>query len=95
MYYAQEISDLCTTCNHQADCISRATLIRPVLFCEEFTCEAPLQDRRPAFTLREISATSHPPINPPYSGICVNCEDREVCVSARRKQNIQFCEEYR
>ena len=91
--------DLCTTCIHNGDCLGRATLIRPVHFCEEFDCHTANGD-----SVTPVSTPVAPVVGEPvpaeveqsqgYTGICVNCDFRETCRNSRTEGGIWHCEEY-
>jgi hypothetical protein len=83
--------DLCTTCNHRKDCLSRKTLRRPVCFCEEFDAYTPPPE--PRATPQEC-ADSNTDLAGQYTGICVNCDHREICRHACTEGGIWHCEEY-
>lgn len=83
---------LCSTCNHFPTCVYRLNRL-VVWYCEEFDDYVP-----PRSKPRDIS---QPVITPPNSndqdkfmGLCVNCENRDQCVHARRPGGVWQCEEY-
>jgi len=92
MQEANEIRDLCSTCNFASECLQRATLIRPVLFCEEFDCFVPVfkkpvkeTERYPAIPTADGSD---------HQGLCFDCMDRESCVYTTAGRKTLYCEEY-
>jgi len=93
---ADEFHDLCWTCNHSTECLQKATLLRPVWFCEEFDCYVRVQkmaekDKAPQET---VSCTIEEEADR-YEGLCRNCEDRQICAYSRTGERTLYCEEYR
>ena len=89
---------LCMTCNNAPDCYYHARR-GPALFCELFDGRALPAERipsekatRPADSLAARRVTEEEA--PKYTGLCMNCEKREVCDTARTEGGIWHCEEY-
>lgn len=93
-----EFLDLCTTCNHRAECLSRATLIRPVHFCEQFDCCTEKPGDYPLPYVPKLSSpvlvTQGTDTQPRHTGICTNCDNREICCHSCTEGGIWQCEEY-
>lgn len=92
MQEANEFRDLCSTCNFASDCLQRATLIRPVLFCEEFDCfvpvfKKPVEEKERYAAIPAADGSTH-------QGLCFNCTDRDVCAYTASESKTLFCEEY-
>lgn len=88
------INDLCTTCNHYQICSVRKDRRRPIWFCEEFDNYVPVKeveispDLEPSF--KEAKKETQK-----FTGLCMNCENREHCKLPKPNGGIWHCEEYR
>lgn len=90
-----EYNDLCLTCNYNALCSERKNLIRPVWHCEEF------DDYSPKIAQSTAAPKANNPIvsqnveyDPDFKGLCMNCEKREDCPSARQRAVVWNCNYY-
>jgi len=80
---------LCSTCGYFNGCTLRSSSESPVLFCEEF------DSLIPGATLghpveRESNANS----SDGHIGLCINCDNRDVCGFHKPEGGIWNCEEY-
>ena len=92
---ADDILDLCTTCDHGGLCLSRKTLIRPVHYCEQFEARVTPGNTRPMAPPRRLRPVEEATQETSgYSGICVNCDLRRECRNSRDEAGIWHCEEY-
>ena len=97
---ANEMSDdtsekgLCQTCNFNKQCGFMARTGDTVFFCEEFDSSSPVSVTAPSTDLPEkkVPAYGYPG---QARGICVNCDEREICLPGIKGDLIWFCEEYR
>ena len=87
-----KIQDLCTTCNHRAECVNATDEKRPIHYCEEYEDYTP-QAEVPSPEIMPVEAA--PEVGTPkYTGICVNCDYRETCANSSTEGGIWHCEEY-
>jgi hypothetical protein len=80
---------LCMNCSRQPDCMFFAKATRPVLACEEYSCDELPQ---PAATTPAKSVDRLPN---PLKGLCATCEDAASCMYAVAGYGRWHCEEYR
>lgn len=88
-----QLSGLCINCLNADDCGYRANHTKPIIFCEEFSCDEP-KDSYPN-DIGKISETDDYPINPIPNGLCSNCENSETCNLQKTDSNVINCEEYK
>lgn len=81
---------ICTSCKNVETCIFLKDAKSPILHCEEFEL-APTQinqeQNNRAETKEELSSTE-------YTGLCINCDNREECNVRCKTSVIWHCEEY-
>ena len=94
MLQTMEYNDLCTTCNFNSHCLERATLQRPVWFCEEFDCYQPAPERTVRSEPSAAVLNSGPEETNGFQGVCMNCDVRGECVRAKQGGTRWYCEEY-
>jgi len=95
----EESRGLCSTCNNAPSCFYHHSR-GPALFCElfdnyvspgvqTFAAGAP-QATVPLFT-------SNPALEEAaeYTGLCMNCENRQTCGHAKSEGGVWHCEDYR
>ncbi len=82
---------LCTTCNYAPSCVRMKNINMPVLYCEEFDDYVP----SPLKIVTGDIAQSKEKTYDKSTGLCCNCENREICVIPKSEGGIWHCEEYR
>lgn len=100
-----EKPDLCINCLNACECGYRATHQKPIIFCEEFSCndsenfESQPFKRNGTETLRtdmdKIADTDHHPVSPDSEGICCNCANNGTCRLKNTEEPVMNCEEYK
>lgn len=90
---------VCYTCNAAPNCVQRERSgDRPIWFCENFDNEV-----SPGTSYEETAVYPRPiesPTSPgvvevtEFKGLCINCDNREVCRHAKQEGGIWHCEEY-
>ena len=89
---------LCSTCNNSPSCFYRGSR-GPALFCELFDDYVPPVVRStvdrgspPVEAPVTLTAAEHKPIA--YTGLCMNCDNRQTCVRSRSGESVWHCENY-
>ena len=85
--------DLCRTCNNEAACMNRGTPERPKFYCEQFDARVPVSPAASNRTAGNTPEISEPSGN--HKGLCLTCEDREICSLPRPEGGVWHCGEYR
>lgn len=85
-------SGLCRNCSRFDECNYGMNLIKPIVFCEEYTCTHPSELKN---NIHESMNMTDYPINQISKGICSNCENFELCNLQKADDTITNCEEYR
>ena len=87
---------LCSTCKNRPSCTFPTSADKPVAYCEEFEFDEPTSGKRAgrapstAEPRREHEEkTSH------YTGLCVDCVNRQTCMFDKPEAGVWHCEEYR
>jgi len=88
----EDYQDICTTCIHVDGCMNAVPERRPIYFCEEFDDYTPRPETRDLRVEVAVPKTENPG---EHTGICMNCDHRETCMSSSIEGGIWHCEEYR
>ncbi|RKX77095.1 MAG: hypothetical protein DRP87_10080 [Spirochaetes bacterium] len=92
----RELGGLCATCRFASTCIYPSNTIHPVVACEEFETVGEKTGRGGIPAKWRTSAVKRKDMNPEgLIGLCVDCEERENCMYARREGGVWHCEEYK
>jgi hypothetical protein len=92
---------LCRICIHEPYCTYKKNISRPVLQCEECECQESTSGKNVAGVISSFSpklynsAAKVERDTGKYSGLCENCEDRDVCVYPKPEGGVWHCEEYK
>ena len=91
---------ICRICIHESYCAYRKSISGPVLQCEEceYSESAPVKNITGVITFLPKLSDSTVKVDGgagKFKGLCVNCDDREVCVYPKPEGGIWHCEEYR
>lgn len=89
-----ESRGICSTCNYVPACSLRATDDRPVFYCEEFDDYVPVA-ARPAVEVALMPKEPTDQCEDEYKGLCLDCDNREICLSPKSHGGVWHCEEYR
>lgn len=81
---------LCTNCCHEVTCAYSHSRTQPVIFCEEFSYEAPAERAHPV-----PDREPHTPRRPETARICMNCDNTVYCTLKQSARAVYFCDEYR
>ena len=97
---AARSAGLCSTCNNNNNgvaCGYRALRGCDALYCEMFDISPNGSDGevRARFVTVETVAVSEEVKPEVYKGLCINCENREICRLAKSEGGVWHCEEYR
>lgn len=88
---------LCMTCNNEPTCFHRARR-GPALFCEGFDNYVAPAARRmvsmPAHSVDTSAVRAAAQDETTYTGLCVNCEQRQTCRHPKPAGGIWHCEDY-
>ena len=87
-----QLSGLCINCLNAEECHYRVNHIRPVIFCEEFSCTKPSDLKN---NITRVTPKIENPLNSLARGICSNCDNIEICNLQNPDDSIINCEEYR
>jgi hypothetical protein len=88
-------NDICHTCNHVRDCISKKRCDHPVWFCEEFDNYTPVEETRYVEAVGPIPGGDRQLVDiQQFQGLCINCENRGNCKLAKPNGGIWHCQEY-
>ena len=90
---------LCMTCNNQPTCYHHARR-GPAIYCEMFDNYVPpgtrvIAERSPAVPVAAMAPRVEEIDEHAYKGLCMNCDNREICLRPRPEGGIWHCEEYR
>jgi len=89
-----EYSGLCMTCRYAPSCFKSNKSKDPILFCEEFDLYPNPDLQVNPVLLPETSTHDDKQNARIYTGLCVNCDNREFCKSNIPEGGIWHCEEY-
>jgi len=92
MASSSENRDLCLTCNYGPTCVRRKHHGQPVWYCEEFD---DYQPAKPKAVKRERKSATAKRGSVIFQGLCVNCENNQICAIPKTEGGIWHCEEYR
>ena len=87
-----QLSGLCTNCLAADDCRYRVNHTKPIIFCEEFSCTDPSELNN---TISGVIPKVENLVNSSLKGICINCENIDLCNLQKTDTAIMNCEEYR
>ncbi len=87
-----QLPGLCINCLNAEECVYRVNHIKPIIFCEEFSCTEPSSSK--SYNARVIIKVENS-INSTLNGICSNCENIETCNLKKTDDIVMNCEEYR
>jgi len=106
MSETRDYDDLCMTCVHRPTCTFQIYAGVPIWFCNEFD-----DSNGPDDNLHSVKTKSTEEIarkselrTPPrqetdtpseLKGLCMNCEDRDICLLPKPEGGIWHCEEYK
>ena len=91
------IRGLCSTCNNSTSCFYHLRNgTRIVWFCELF------DDYEPPFKVENFSSRNKSSLDSKteeankvkFAGLCMNCENRDICTYPKPEGGIWHCEEY-
>jgi hypothetical protein len=90
---------ICCTCSFRAGCLSyKNSKIsgKAIMHCEEFddlTANAVDQKQKSVLLKRDVGDKRDNLLNSPSAkGLCVNCDDAEICKFAGFGDDVVFCE---
>jgi hypothetical protein len=85
----QEISNLCSTCNHKDGC-ALSSGNTAILYCEEFdNSTSQDQVKKPDVSNEENTINYEP-----HLGLCANCVHKNTCSLSKMEGGVWHCEEY-
>ena len=79
-------NSICSSCRHEASCTFINHSNEPILMCEEFELESVAKK-----IIAETRVVEH--VNG-FTGLCLNCDNREFCKLRNAESVIWHCEEY-
>ena len=86
------ISGLCINCLNADQCSYCVNQVKPIIFCEEFSCTEPSEQKNISSEVsKKVDYNRHSVLK----GICINCENAEICNLQKTGSNVLYCEEYR
>lgn len=92
---------ICSTCNFRSECLSYKNskkLGRPVLHCEEFddSVASVVEKKQQMGPLTEGNESKGDALanSAKPRGLCMNCDDAEICKFAGFGDDVVFCEEH-
>ena len=91
---------ICQTCIYASECVhyqNSQIVCKPIWFCENFDNRTSLQVAR-GDQLEERSSQSSKPgieaIPGRMKGLCINCDNRALCLFPIVEGGVWYCEEY-
>jgi hypothetical protein len=86
-----DVTGICATCNHKAQCVLRAGFRGPIFYCEEFddTCGLTIKKRSSAAEESDAGGQRTGLI-----GLCAYCERGGRCSLSGTPGGVWHCEEY-
>ena len=98
----RDVIDLCSTCVNKQNCIFKIYSGKPVWYCNEFDVtenSIPSRKENNGKEKRNIPdqriLSSQEEDEPEgLKGLCVNCDERRVCLRPKPEGGIWHCEEY-
>jgi hypothetical protein len=90
-----EVTGLCVTCVHRADCSYMKNSTQAVVFCEEFDSQMPAAAVAEAEPEVAVVTEEQMKVWDEYKGLCYNCENRTDCAIRNAEVGVWHCEEYR
>jgi len=95
-----EYKGLCTNCHNAPTCEFSGNSEKPVLQCEEYDCiksDSSVDKHKDMNLINGIcyeNYSGHTEIQK-YRSLCINCEDREICMYPKPEGEVWHCEEYK
>jgi len=85
-----ELESICTRCKNKGTCIIQEGAKIPILYCEKFELVPNQKNQEQNNTMEtkeELSSTE-------YTGLCINCDNKEDCNIRCETSVIWHCEKY-
>ena len=91
---------LCSTCIYASECANAARAVVPVVHCEEFDdrVASPLEATESPFMVvlrSKKDSRDEKSVDSELKGLCVNCDNRKICLRLKPVGGVWYCEEYR
>ncbi|NOR86041.1 MAG: hypothetical protein GQ527_00385 [Bacteroidales bacterium] len=80
------LNSICSSCRHEVNCTFINHSADSIIMCEEFELESVA--KKIIKESKVLESTNG------YSGLCKNCENREICTLRNSECVIWHCEEY-
>ena len=88
---------ICSTCRTASTCMYLRSSPKPILRCEEYE-EFPYKPKNNPveknMSLSKDNPAGNPGKKPKYSGLCINCKNRDTCKFIKPQGGVWHCEEY-
>ena len=93
---------ICCTCNNMGICINVGDLVNPKWYCEgfDFNGHSSSENGEKDMNVNNPDGINFKPGTPEYDtdkfkGLCINCENREICNLQVPESGVWHCEEYK
>lgn len=94
MIARNDLEGLCSTCNHNADCIYIGSDKPTILQCEEFDGYVqPMTAGKMSVEKTDAEVEPSAPAGRSM-GLCMNCDNRASCTLPMPEAGVWHCEEY-
>ena len=95
-------TNICQTCNYASECVhyqNSQIACKPIWFCENFDNTTALQvaENEEIYSEERSSQSSKPgieAISGRMKGLCINCDNRALCLFPIVEGGVWHCEEY-
>jgi hypothetical protein len=89
-------NDLCSTCEYALSCSFHSNPATSVFFCEEFEVGKPSLEKtgKKNPIVHNSTNKKKEKESASFFGLCINCENRGICVNSRKEGGVWYCEQY-
>jgi hypothetical protein len=81
---------ICQNCIYKEDCIYKIDSKQQIIYCEEHNSCLPIKTEKPLQKSEAILVVT----NSKFTGLCINCDNRNDCTLRNSNHVIWHCEEY-
>jgi len=89
-----EYSGPCLTCKYASGCYKRINSLVPILFCEDYDLYPNPDLQVNSVSLHKNSVPDDKQNARTYTGLCIDCDQREFCKYHKPEGGVWHCEEY-
>ena len=87
---------LCSTCKHASTCTFPRDPQKPSFYCEEFEIETAPPRKTTGDDMSRLNESYAVKVEESVQlfGLCIDCENRQMCAFLRPEGGVWHCEEY-